>query len=70
MSYDKTLKDALQLSPNERAKLVEIVLQSLSEPNPHVQSMWEKEAIRRYDEVQQGNAIVRDMDDVLKKYGR
>jgi len=70
MSYDKTLKDALQLSPNERAKLVEIVLQSLSEPNPQVQSLWEKEAIRRYDEVQQGNAVVRDIDDVLKKYGR
>ncbi len=70
MSYDKTLKNALQLTPNERAKLVEIVLQSLSEPNVPVQQLWEKEAIRRYDEVQQGNAVIRDMDDVLKKYGR
>lgn len=70
MSYEKTLKNALQLSPNERAKLVEIVLQSLSEPNVQVQQLWEKEAIRRYEEIQPGDAVVRDMDDVLKKYGR
>ena len=70
MAYEKILKDALGLSPVERAKLVEIVMQSLSEPNPDVEQLWEEEAMRRYVSYQHGHSRVRDMDDVLKKYGR
>ena len=70
MAYDKVLKSALELSPVERAKLVEIVMQSLSQADPDIEQLWEREAVRRYKSYQRGDAIVRDMDDVLKKYRR
>jgi len=61
MVYEKVLKSALDLSPFERAKLVEIVMQSLSEPNLDVEEPWEQEAARRYKNYKKGNTIVHDM---------
>lgn len=70
MTYQKILKDALSLSPIERIQLVEVVLQSLSEPNPDIERLWENEAENRYKKYKDGNAVVKDVSDVLKKYGR
>ena len=41
---DKILYDALNLSPAERAALVEELLSSLDKPEPEIDELWAKEA--------------------------
>lgn len=70
MKYESLLKSALELEPNKRAKLVEIIMESLSAPNPEIDQAWIAEAESRYKAYRSGAAVVKDMDDVLKKFGR
>ena len=70
MKYESVLKDALQLEPNERAKLVEIKMESLAAPNPDMDSAWAKVAQRRYKELKTTTICNKDVNDILIKLGR
>jgi len=67
-SHETLLKDALKLRPVERAHLIEGLMASLEKPDPEIETIWEKEALRRYDAYKKKRAKVKDLDDVLKKY--
>lgn len=62
----KIEKEALQLTPRERAILAERLLHSLDEEeDADVERAWIEEAERRYKEFKKGNATARPIDEVL-----
>jgi len=52
----------------ERAHLIERLMASLEKPDPEMETIWEQEAIRRYDAYKQKRAKAKDLQEVLKKY--
>lgn len=54
---NKVFHDALELSDNERATLVGLLIESLEaveEPDPEVEAAWAAEAERRWREIESG----------------
>ncbi|KEZ77283.1 addiction module protein [Salinisphaera hydrothermalis] len=65
---DKVLEDALSLSANERAALVEELIASLDQPDRDVDSLWAKEAEARIDAVDRGEMKSTPASQVFAKY--
>jgi putative addiction module component (TIGR02574 family) len=59
---DEVLADALQLSPDERARLAHKLLLSLEEQeaDPEAEAVWAQELERRVQEVVSGSVQARD----------
>ena len=69
MSSNETLlKDALKLRPVEKAHLIEGLMASLENPDPYIESVWEQEALKRYEAYKQKRIKANDLEEVLKKY--
>lgn len=69
MTTHKTLlENALKLRPVERAHLIEGLMASLEKPDPEIDSIWEKEALKRYEAYKEKRITVKDLDEVMKKY--
>lgn len=64
----EVLKDALKLSPEERAALAEQLLSSLEQPDEHIDNLWRKEAEDRIDAYNEGKIKSVSLKDVLAKY--
>ena len=62
------LEDALKLRPVERALLIEGLMASLEKPDPDIESIWEQEALRRYEAYKQKRVKAKDLEKVLGKY--
>ena len=62
------LEDALKLRPVERAHLIEGLMASLEKPDPDIESIWEQEALRRYEAYKQKRVKAKDLENVLGKY--
>ncbi len=62
------LKDALSLTPTEKAELVDELLSSLDEPDKEIDELWVKEAESRIDAYDQGKLKAVSLEKVLEKY--
>ena len=62
---ERLIAEGTQLSPTERAKVIEALLTSLDEPNPTINAMWAKEAEDRLDAYDRGEVAASDSDDVF-----
>ncbi|MBA7691621.1 hypothetical protein ES703_100171 [subsurface metagenome] len=68
ISYETLLKNALRLRPVERAHLIERLMASLEKPDLEIESIWEQEAIRRYEAYKEKRVKTKDLEEVLRKY--
>jgi len=68
ISYETLLEGALKLRPVDRAHLIEGLMASLEKPNLDIESIWEKEALKRYEAYKQKRVQAKDLEEVLKKY--
>ncbi len=62
------LKEAIQLDPNEKAKLVDQLITSLDKPDKDIDKSWAEEAESRLEAYQQGNLKAVSLEEVLSKY--
>ncbi|VAW56002.1 hypothetical protein MNBD_GAMMA07-1106 [hydrothermal vent metagenome] len=62
------LKEAIQLDPNEKAKLVDQLITSLDKPDKNIDKLWAEEAESRLEAYKQGNLKAISIEEVLSKY--
>jgi len=62
------LKEALTLPSQERATLVDDLLDSLDQPDEQIDSLWRKEVEDRIVAYRTGKIRTVTLDDVLSKY--
>jgi len=62
------LKEAIQLEPTEKAKLVDQLITSLDRPDKDMDKLWAEEAESRYDAYKQGKLKAVSLEEVLSKY--
>ena len=64
------LAQALKLSANDRAALVENLILSLDKPDPSLDAEWLKEAEDRLAAYRSGELAAIDADEVFKELGK
>ena len=64
------LQQALRMSPNERAALVETLLLSLDKPDPEIDALWLKEAEDRLAAYHSGELGAVDAEQVFAELGK
>ncbi len=64
------LTEAERLAPSERIELIELILESLDEPDAELDRRWANEARDRLEAYRRGELSARDFDEVLAKYDR
>jgi len=62
------LKEAIQLEPTEKTKLVEQLITSLDKPDKDIDKLWAEEAESRLDAYKQGKLKAVSLEEVLSKY--
>ena len=67
MSTAEVARMALRLSAAERSKLVDLLLRSLDEPNPEIDSTWANEAEKRLQAIDEGRLAVIPLEEALAK---
>lgn len=67
MDSKSIIKDVLNLSPAEKLYIIEILSQSLSEPDEKIDQYWKEEAEQRYEAYLNGKIKSIPYDDILKK---
>ncbi len=67
MNSNSIIKDALNLSPSERLYLIELLSQSLSEPDREIDKYWKEEVERRFEAYRAGEIKSIPYDKNLKK---
>ena len=65
---DNILKEALTLSPSEKAQLIDKLISSLDKPDKEIDELWAKEAEDRIDAYDQGKIKAVSLEKVLQKY--
>ena len=65
---DKVFKEALDLSPIERASLADQLLSSLDKPNKQIENVWRKEIGERLAAYRLGQATTVSAEDILEYY--
>jgi putative addiction module component (TIGR02574 family) len=73
MSTDQILKEAMALSPEERADLVDKLLATLDTTNPdqaEIDRAWVEEAERRVDACDAGEMEVEPVEEVIESLRR
>ncbi len=68
LEYKYLLENAMKLRPVERAQLIESLMISLEKPDLEIESIWEEEAIKRYEAFKEKRVKVLDLDEVMKRY--
>ena len=61
------LKEAKQLVPLQKLKLVEFLLKNLDQPDPNVEKAWAKESERRVAAFKAGKTKTYSMHEVIGK---
>lgn len=61
------IKDLLNLSPAEKLYMIEILSQSLSEPDEKIDKYWKEEVEQRYTAYVNGKIKSIPYDDILNK---
>lgn len=62
------LEKALDLSPSEKAKLIDRLLNSLEKPDSNLDELWAKEAEDRIDAYEKGELLALSIKEVIEKY--
>jgi putative addiction module component (TIGR02574 family) len=62
------LKEALNLTPTEKAELIDKLLISLDKPDKELDDLWAGEAEDRIDAYEQGKIKALSIQEVLEKY--
>jgi len=62
------LKQAIQLAPTEKVKLVDHLITSLDKPGSDLDKLWAVEAESRLDAYKKGSLISISLEEVLSKY--
>jgi putative addiction module component (TIGR02574 family) len=66
-SIEKIIKEILELPHEMRAYLAEKLIESLdTESDFEISEEWKKEIEYRCDQIDKGNAVLRDADEVFK----
>lgn len=65
---NEILKEALNLTPTEKAELIDKLLSSLDEPDKELDDLWAKEAEDRIQAYEQGKIKALSIKEILKKY--
>ncbi len=68
ISADNLLKEALTLNPAEKARLIDILINSLDLPDADIDELWAKEAEDRIDAYDNGKIKAVSLEKVLQKY--
>jgi len=67
MSTKELLDEAMKLKPEERLSLVEVLIQSLDEPDKRLDEIWAEEAEKRLAAYREGQLEGVPMADVFKE---
>ena len=70
VSTETLLRQALELTANDRAALIEGLIVSLDKPDPAVDALWLKEAESRMAAYRSGELEAIDADEVFAELGR
>jgi len=62
------LKEALNLSPTEKAELIDRLLSSLDKPDKELDKLWAEEVEDRIDAYDSGKIKALTIQEVLEKY--
>ena len=62
------LKEAIQLNPTEKAKLVDQLITSLDKPDRDIDKLWAEEAESRLNAYKQGKLKAVSLEEVFSKY--
>jgi len=62
------LKEAIQLEPTEKVKLVDQLITSLDKPDKDIDKLWAEEAESRLNAYKQGKLKAVSLEEVLSKY--
>ena len=65
---DSILKEALTLSPSEKAQLIDKLISTLDKPDKEIDELWAKEVEDRIDAHDQGRIKAISLEKVLQKY--
>jgi len=68
MDTKELLKEALQLRPVERLRLIELLTKSLDKPNPIIEQIWAEEAEKRYEALKAGKVKTIPLNEIVQKY--
>ena len=55
-SINDLIHEIEKLPPAERARLIDLVIRDMAEPDPEIDKVWAEEAIKRWDKYKEGNA--------------
>jgi putative addiction module component (TIGR02574 family) len=67
-TVEKLAKQAIELKPVERLRLVEAILFSLDKTDPDIEKSWVAESELRYEAYKQGGLKAHDWNDIKKRY--
>lgn len=67
MSTTEIAQQALKLTSAERSDLVDLLLKSLDQPDPEIDSVWAEEAEKRLRAIDEGRLGVVPLEDALEK---
>jgi putative addiction module component (TIGR02574 family) len=65
---DNIFKEALKLTPSERAQLIDKLISNLDKPDKEIDELWAREAEDRLDAYDQGRIKAISLERVLQKY--
>ena len=66
----EALDIAMELSPEERASIVDQLLRSLHEPDPEIMAAWMEEAHRRMEAYDRGEMETYSEEEVFAEFDR
>jgi putative addiction module component (TIGR02574 family) len=62
------LRKAMDLTPSEKAELIDKLMSSLEKPDRDLDELWAKEAENRIDAYEKGELRALSIKEVLEKY--
>jgi putative addiction module component (TIGR02574 family) len=65
---ENILKEALKLTPSEKAQLIDKLISILDKPDKEIDELWAREAEDRLDPYDQGKIKAISLKRVLQKY--
>ncbi len=68
LTAKEILKQAIQLEPAEKAKLVDQLISSLDKPDKELDALWAEEAESRLEAYRQGKIKGISLEEALSKY--
>jgi len=68
MTTTDNFKEALTLSPSEKAQLIDKLISTLDKSDKEIDELWAKEAEDRIDAYDQGKIKAISLEKVLEKY--